>query len=92
MPLIKELAFGRSDTSTEDNILDYTYLENGDRITVVDRMTGYQGGIRDTESAYTEKDGDFFLATGNFDVRIECADMTTEEAKAEIKSRSFRHK
>lgn len=36
-------------------------------LTVVDRLTGY--GWRDVESGFRDKDGNFWLATGNIDVR-----------------------
>lgn len=36
-------------------------------ITVLDRMTGF--GWRDIETGYRSKDGEFWLASGGFDVR-----------------------
>jgi len=42
-------------------------VEDGGRITVLDRMTGF--GVRDIESGYKDKDGKFWLASGNCDVR-----------------------
>ena len=38
-------------------------------LTVVDRMTGYGRGIRDTESGFRNVEGDFWLAAGMQDVR-----------------------
>jgi hypothetical protein len=38
-------------------------------ITVLDRMTGFLGGIRDIESGFRSEDGRFWLASGNCDVR-----------------------
>ena len=38
-------------------------------LTVLDRMTGYGGGIRDTESGFRSPDGKFWLASGMQDVR-----------------------
>jgi hypothetical protein len=37
-------------------------------LTVIDRMTGF--GWRDIESGYRDKDGNFWLASGGYDVRI----------------------
>jgi len=37
-------------------------------ITVLDRLTGYIGYIRDVESGYRDNDGNFWLASGNKDV------------------------
>jgi len=36
-------------------------------LTVCDRMTGF--GVRDIETGYRDKDGNFWLASGRFDVR-----------------------
>jgi len=38
-------------------------------ITVLDRMTGFSGGIRDTETGYRSPEGEFWLASGGYDVR-----------------------
>jgi len=38
-------------------------------ITVLDRMTGFSGGIRDIETGYFDKEKRFWLASGNCDVR-----------------------
>ncbi len=45
-----------------------TYLDDGGRITVLDRMTGY--GDRDIESGYKDINSKFWLASGNCDVRL----------------------
>lgn len=36
-------------------------------LTVLDRMTGF--GYRDVETGFRDKDGKFWLASGNYDVR-----------------------
>lgn len=36
-------------------------------ITVLDRLTGF--GWRDVETGYMDEHGDFWLASGNFDIR-----------------------
>lgn len=59
-------------------------LEDGGCITVLDRMTGYGNEIRDVESGYRNKDGKFWLASGNFDVRSN-ADFTVTQAIEWIK-------
>jgi hypothetical protein len=38
-------------------------------LTVLDRITGYVGGIRDTETGYRDQDRKFWLASGMLDVR-----------------------
>ena len=39
------------------------------RISILDRMTGWGGGIRDIETGYEDKDGKFWLASCGFDIR-----------------------
>lgn len=67
-----------------ENTLYACNLEDGGRITVLDRMTGYGNGIRDVESGYRNKDGKFWLASGGFDVRSN-ADFTVTQAIEWIK-------
>ena len=55
------------------------------QITVMDRMTGF--GYRDIESGYHDLDGNFWLASGNVDVRKSGAE-TVAEAIEYIKSRA----
>ena len=38
-------------------------------LTVVDRLTGFIGYVRDTESGFRDVDGNFWLASGMLDVR-----------------------
>lgn len=38
-------------------------------ITVVDRLTGFSGYVRDTETGFRDMDGKFWLASGMLDVR-----------------------
>jgi hypothetical protein len=55
-------------TMTEDGDKLYTLLlEDGARITVLDRLTGF--GRRDVETGYRDKDDLFWLASGGFDIR-----------------------
>lgn len=44
-------------------------LGDVEKITVLDRLTGWGNGIRDVETGYTDKDGRFWLASWNFDIR-----------------------
>jgi hypothetical protein len=59
-------------------------LGDKEKITVLDRMTGWGGGIRDVETGYTNEEGKFWLATGNFDIRRQDV-KTISEAIALIK-------
>jgi len=38
-------------------------------LTVLDRLTGFSGYVRDTETGYRDPDGQFWLASGMQDVR-----------------------
>ena len=38
-------------------------------LTVLDRVTGFGYGLRDTETGYRDLDGRFWLASGMYDVR-----------------------
>jgi len=51
-------------------------------ITVLDRMTGF--GWRDVETGFRDPDGRFWLASGNFSIRM-FPELTVKEAIAKIK-------
>jgi hypothetical protein len=54
-------------------------------ITVLDRMTGY--GHRDTETGFKDADGEFWLASGQFDIRA-YPELPVEDAITLIKERA----
>ena len=56
-------------------------------LTVLDRMTGFMGGIRDIESGFRDEDGNFWLASGNYDVR-ESGVTTIGEAIEWVKAKA----
>lgn len=64
-----------------DNIL-YAYNFNGQRISVVDRLTGF--GWRDVETGYRDENDNFWLASGGFDIR-DYPELSREEAILKIK-------
>ena len=66
-----------------DNTL-YTYNFNGQRITVLDRLTGYGYNVRDIETGYRDECGNFWLASGGFDIR-DYPELSREEAILKIK-------
>lgn len=72
-------------TVEDTNTLFTLFLEDGGRITVLDRETGFGFGTRDTETGYKDSDGKFWLASGMCDVRRYCADMTVAEAVEWVK-------
>lgn len=57
------------DMSYSDTDTQVAFHSNLGSITVLDRMTGYGGGIRDIETGFRATDGKFWLASGNFDIR-----------------------
>lgn len=54
------------------------------KFTVLDRLTGWGGGVRDIETGYKDPKGKFWLASGNFDIR-EFKDLTINDAIKKIK-------
>lgn len=66
--LFNDLNFHVPDYQFEDNNSVALHTNLGS-LTVVDRLTGYSGGIRDTESGFRDNDGKFWLASGGCDVR-----------------------
>ncbi len=68
----------------DDDILHTLMLADDERITVLDRLTGYSGGRRDIESGYIDKDGKFWLASGQFDIRA-FDDLSVADAIDKIK-------
>ena len=87
---VSNLIWGETNGSDiqKDGKLDvlYTcYLPPGKgRLTVYDRMTGFDAVGRDIESGYRNEDNEFWLASGGFDVRTH-PDLTIDEAIAWIK-------
>lgn len=67
-----------------DDILHALKLGEVEKITVLDRLTGFGDGIRDIESGYKNPDGKFWLASGNFDIR-DIPGITVAEAISKIK-------
>ena len=59
------------DMSWSDTDTQVAFHSNLGSITVLDRMTGYIGGVRDVETGFRDPDGKFWLASGNFDIRRE---------------------
>ena len=49
--------------------VQYALHTNLGSFTVLDRMTGFGCGIRDTETGFRDSDGEFWLASGGYDVR-----------------------
>lgn len=59
------------DMSWSETDTQVAFHSNLGSITVLNRMTGYSGGVRDVETGFRDLDGKFWLASGNFDIRRE---------------------
>jgi hypothetical protein len=66
------------------DVLFYLDIGDNERISVLDRLTGFSDGVRDIETGYKDYCDKFWLASGNFDIR-EFPDLTINEAIAKIK-------
>jgi hypothetical protein len=71
--------------SSNDENLQVALHTNIGSFTVLDRMTGF--GWRDIETGYRAINGDFWLASGGFDVRDSSA-LTLREAIEWVKSKA----
>jgi hypothetical protein len=80
---VSELLFERLPQGDTD-IFEICELPEGGRITILDRLTGWGCGQRDTETGYRDQDNKFWLASGQFDIRS-FPDLTIPEAINKIK-------
>ena len=80
---IKDIEWNNDTYCEGDNIL-YAYKFNGQRITVLDRLTGYGYNVRDIETGYCDESENFWLVSGGFDIR-DYPELTIEEAILKIK-------
>jgi hypothetical protein len=80
---IKDLTWRKEKRGNGEETLYTAHTDLG-RITVLDRITGWGGGLRDIETGYTDKDDRFWLASGMFDIR-RFPDLTLDEAIELIK-------
>lgn len=82
---VKELEFSDPEHRCDwDDVIVFAYGDWG-RISVLDRITGYGFGVRDTETGYMDKQNNWWLASGMFDIR-NYPELTIEEAIDKIKS------
>lgn len=61
--------FHEVDMSWAESDTQVAFHSNLGSITVLDRVTGFGDGMRDTETGYRDPDGKFWLASGWFDIR-----------------------
>lgn len=66
-----------SHIQSEKDTFEIYRPSKGTKITVVDREMGYQGSPRDVETGYRDEDDNFWLASGQFDIRTVANDSTT---------------
>lgn len=53
----------------DTDVLESGTLPCGARISILNRVTGFAWGARDTETGLRDTNGNFWLASGNFDIR-----------------------
>ena len=80
MKRIKDIKWHEENTFEQDFLYYRKNCKN--RITVLDRMTGF--GYRDIETGFKDKKGRFWLASGSFDIR-NYPDLTIKAAIKLIK-------
>jgi hypothetical protein len=89
MPTIGDV-FNADDFNTEvcneDDTLFAVKLSDGSRITVLDRLTGWGGGLRDVETGYRGPEKQFWLASCDFDIREVASGITYAQAIEMIKN------
>ena len=83
---VSEIIFSKETYCDGENNLYSAKTEFG-RITVLDRLTGYGGGMRDTETGYRDLADKFWLASSMFDIR-EYPNLELDEAIELIKKHS----
>lgn len=86
--LIGEAEFKEGKYSTDEDKSWFLNIPSIGTISVVNRMTGFLGYGRDTETGFTDTDGAFWLVSyQHFDIR-EYADISIVKAIQLIKKRS----
>ena len=78
---IKDIEWSIDTYCDGDNTL-YTYHFNNQRITVLERLTGY--GVRVIATEYRDESDNFRLVSGGFDIR-DYPELSREEAILKIK-------
>lgn len=78
---VKDLEFKEVPMALHED-RQYAHHAEWGSFTVLDRMTGF--GYRDVETGFRDPDGRFWLAAGNFSIRM-FPDLTVEEAITKIK-------
>lgn len=83
-----ETKIGVMDEFCEPDTLWWAYVENGNRLTVLRRTTGFSFGSVDVESGFRDADGKFWLASGMCDVRLAPEVKTVADAIEWVKAHS----
>lgn len=81
---IKDIEWNIESVCNGQDTLNWYCSEDGQRITVLERTTGFSFAPFDIETGYRDVTGKFWLASGNFDIR-QYSDLTIDEAIAKIK-------
>ena len=79
---VKDLKFVEVRMGRPRDDSQYAHHAEWGSFTVLDRLTGF--GYRDVETGFRDPDGRFWLASGNFSIRM-FPELTIKEAIAKIK-------
>ncbi len=86
MSMKNRTSFSCEDFGDGDFLFSH-FQPNGGRITVLDRMTGF--GYRDIETGYRCPSGQFWLASGGYDIRDHLDELDSDDAMADwVKERA----
>ena len=83
---VSDLKFNSDELRDGGDFLYSCHIDEG-MITVLDRLTGYIGGVRDIETGFRDNSGKFWLSSGGFDIRY-YSDLDIDNAIALIKKRA----
>lgn len=64
-----DFTFYEVDMSSLPDDFQHALHTNLGSLTVLDRLTGFEGYVRDVETGFRDCDGNFWLASGDFDIR-----------------------
>jgi hypothetical protein len=76
MSMANRVSFSAKELNDGDVLYSH-YQPDGGRISVLDRMTGF--GWRDVETGYRCPSGQFWLASGGYDIRNHLHELNSDE-------------
>ena len=83
---VSDLKFNYEEQRGGDDFFYSCIIPDG-VITILDRLTGFGGGVRDVETGFRNNSGKFWLSSGGFDIR-DYRNLSINEAIDLIKKRA----